>query len=279
MIIIVGMARSGTTFTADLLAKHKDVKVLIEPHILWRTGNFLHYYDDKFRINNRITSRIRSKMLTYAGDKILVEKSPINCLRSDLVHATFPDAKIVYVERDAHNCIQSNYRRSIKNDSFKFSIIVKKYLGKYNDENLESATETMSVKKQFSLVDLLPFSIFVIRSLFYRNVLKVFPFGPKLKGFVKIVREQGLIGYHRKVLLEAEKNKANLQKLYGDRLSVFRLEELQTNEDEIKRLFDFCSLAYSREFIEDVFHSIDQKRIGLFDNKQQEETQPAMNSK
>ena len=34
-IIIIGMARSGTTLIANMLGHHNDVNVIVEPHILW----------------------------------------------------------------------------------------------------------------------------------------------------------------------------------------------------------------------------------------------------
>ena len=55
MIIIVGMPRSGTTLVANILGQSKLVKVLIEPHILWRTDNFNYFNDDEYNISLKIT--------------------------------------------------------------------------------------------------------------------------------------------------------------------------------------------------------------------------------
>ena len=113
MIIIVGMPRSGTTLVANILGQSKLVKVLIEPHILWRTDNFNYFNDDEYNISLKIINRIRSRFYEYANGKILVEKSPINCVRAKLVYKTFPNAKN-FLERNKIDCINSNYIRSCK---------------------------------------------------------------------------------------------------------------------------------------------------------------------
>ena len=77
MIIIVGMPRSGTTLVANILGQSKLVKVLIEPHILWRTDNFNYFNDDEYNISLKIINRIRSRFYEYANGKILVEKSQL----------------------------------------------------------------------------------------------------------------------------------------------------------------------------------------------------------
>jgi len=262
-ILIIGMARSGTTFVANLLGGFDNVKVLIEPHILWRTGNFKHYFDDSFEVKEKIIQRIRTRMNNYADGMILVEKSPINCLRARLVHATFPEAKIIFLEREKEDCIKSNYIRSLKRDSFNPSIIFKKYLGRYQDEDLQYSSDTMSVTKQLFYSDLFYFTYFVIKSFFYRNILKVFPFGPKLKDFSSLIKNYGLIDYHNTVFEKSLKNKQYYQEKYKNNLSVFKFERLCSEEKELSRLFDFCGFKYNKGMINNILQDIDIERINI----------------
>src|SRR3954463_5792450 len=100
-IVIIGMSRSGTTFVGRLLESRPGVHLETEPHMVWKAGSFAHLADDVVEDDARAAAWIRHTLLDAAGDRTLVEKSPVNCLRPELVYRVFPDARIVYVERDA----------------------------------------------------------------------------------------------------------------------------------------------------------------------------------
>ena len=261
MIIIVGMPRSGTTLVANILGQSKLVKVLIEPHILWRTDNFNYFNDDEYNISLKIINRIRSRFYEYANGKILVEKSPINCIRAKLVYKTFPNAKIVFLERNKIDCINSNYIRSCKKDSFKFSIIFKKYFHKYNDTGLEYSSKTMSIFKQLYFSDIIYFIVFLFKSFYYRNFLGILPFGPKIKGFLKIINKNGLRFYHSIVYEMSRKNKLFLKKKYKENFCSFNFEDLYKNHNEIKKLYDFCGLSINENQVKKIFKKIDRNRF------------------
>lgn len=185
-IIVVGMARSGTTLITDILAKMGDYHVEIEPHALWKSGNFNFFNDEEYSITDSIVQRIRRNFEKKAAGKQILEKSPINCLRAGLVHAVFPNAKIVYIEREPISCIRSNYTRSLSNDSYKLSIILKKYLFKSGTDDLPYATSDRSIFSQLHISDLWWFFLNSFWMLLNRNlVMKQFPFGTKLKDFKK----------------------------------------------------------------------------------------------
>src|SRR5471030_1279819 len=96
--------------------------------MIWKAGSFAHVADDVVEDDARAAAWIRHTLISAADGATLVEKSPVNCLRPDLVHRVFPDARVVYVERDATRCIASNYRRTLKQESMKPSIVLRKYL-------------------------------------------------------------------------------------------------------------------------------------------------------
>ena len=140
-IVIVGMPRSGTTLVSHLLGSLPEVHLEIEPHVLWKAGNFSYLADDEFDIKPDCTAWIRHKLLAASEGRVLVEKSPVNSIRPQLVHAVLPDAKIVFVERDIVRCVDSNLKRSFGKDSFKFSIILKKYFRYTGSQDLEGDEE------------------------------------------------------------------------------------------------------------------------------------------
>ena len=192
------MARSGTTLVSHILGSLDNIHTEVEPHALWKSGNFKYLNDEEYDITSAIVNNIRRKFLKDVGNKVMIEKSPINSLRPKLVHAVFPEAKIVYIERDPVRCIYSNYSRSVKKDSFKLSITLKKYFLYTGSDDLEGAISDRKLLEQISLNDLPDLVLYTLK-MFYLRQFKVLPFGPKLKNFIQIVKEKGLLGYHVEV--------------------------------------------------------------------------------
>ena len=264
-IVIIGMSRSGTTFVARLLESRPGVHLETEPHMVWKAGSFAHIADDVVEDDARAAAWIRHTLLDAAGSRTLVEKSPVNCLRPELVHRVFPDARIIYVERDAKRCIDSNYRRTLNHESMKPSIALRKYLTpKRTDRDFGAhldATGGRSLRQQIRPRDWLPFTIYTVRLLWTRQTKGPLPFGPKTDGFVDIVRRRGPLAYHVEVLRIAQERKARFVELYGDRLSEFRLEALQTDPAEIERLFTFCGFESDRASIDAIIGDFDRELV------------------
>jgi hypothetical protein len=274
-IVIIGMSRSGTTFVARLLEAQPGAHLETEPHMLWKAGSFAHLADDVVEDDAAATAFIRRTLLQAAGAGTLVEKSPVNCLRPDLVHRVFPDARIVYIERDAQRCIDSNYRRTLKQESLKPSIVLRKYLaprralrnipapedgGRDFGAHLD-ATGGRPLHTQVRPRDWLPFAIYTLRLLWLRQRHGALPFGPKTEGFAEIVRTRGPLAYHVEVYRIAQERKARFESLYGDRLATFRLEDLQANPGEIERLYAFCGFPVNRSSIEETIRGFDRDLI------------------
>lgn len=261
-IIILGMARSGTTLVSHILGSLPGVHIEVEPHALWKTGNFKYYNDEEFDLNEKITSRIRSKLLVRAGDKILIEKSPNNTLRPDLVHAVFPEAKIVYIQRDPIRCIHSNYKRTLTQDSFKLSIILKKYFVYTGSKDLDGAISNFKLYHQISASDWPDFLRYTIHmfSLRKKNLL---PFGPKLKNFDHLVRDMGLLAYHVQVYKKTQVYKSQFEKYYGENLQIFNMEDIMQGKKEIKRMVDFTGIQPAEKWIDDIIQTFDKDRVAL----------------
>ena len=274
-IVIIGMSRSGTTFVARLLAAQPGAHLETEPHMVWKAGSFAHVADDVVEDDARATAFIRATLLRAAGDGTLVEKSPVNCLRPDLVHRAFPDARIVYVERDAQRCIDSNYRRTLKQESLKPSIVIRKYLAPRHGAQRHGASTTDTtdfgahldatggrpLHTQIRPRDWLPFTIYTLRLMWLRQRHGALPFGPKTDGFADIVQTRGPLAYHVEVYRIAKNRKLRFEELYGDRLATFRLEDLQSDPSEIGRLYAFCGFPVDRSKIEETIRGFDRSLV------------------
>jgi len=269
-ILIVGMARSGTTLISHILGSLPGVHIEVEPHALWKSGNYKYFNDEEYEITRSITNYIRKKFTENLGDKILIEKSPINSLRPDLVHAVFPEAKIVYVERDAVRCIYSNYSRSVKKDSFKMSITLKKYFFYTGSKDLSGAISDRKLFQQISLKDV-PYFLYYAIKMFYLRQFSILPFGPKLKNFRQIVKTKGLLGYHTEVYKRSLKYKQRYIELFGDNLEVFKMEDVMADPEEIKRMVEFAEFPYSERWGEEIRKTFSQERVSSSAKKRSED--------
>ncbi len=234
--------------------------VEVEPHALWRSGNWKYLNDEEFDVKSDIVERIKSNLAPQDG-MMLLEKSPINVLRPELVYATFPHAKVIYLNRDPVRCINSNLSRSRKKDSFKLSIVLKKYLHRVGSKDLSSATSERKIFSQISISDVIPFGLYVIRMIYLRNIKNLLPFGPKIKAFAEIVEKKGLIYYHALVYRKSELYKEKYKELYGDQLKEYQFEDILSNHKTIASMFTFLGLSVSREKQEEILHTLDADRI------------------
>ena len=113
-IIIMGAPRSGTTFLAQILQRHPDVGYLVEPRITWRYGND-HKSDVLTAADARpeVVAHIRSRFVEFLGESDkprLLEKTPSNSLRPEVVDAVLPDARFIHVIRHGAKAVVSAMR-------------------------------------------------------------------------------------------------------------------------------------------------------------------------
>jgi len=261
-ILIVGMARSGTTLVSHILGSLPNVHIEVEPHALWKSGNYKYFNDEEYDITPQIINFIKTKFTENLNGKRLIEKSPINCLRPDLVHAVFPEAKIVYIERDPVRCIYSNYSRSVKKDSFRLSITLKKYLFYTGSKDLSGAISNRKIFDQVSLGDVPQFLKYAAK-MYYLRQFSTLPFGPKLKNFMQLVKQKGLVGYHVEVYNRALEYKQRYIDLYGENLCAFKMEDIMNNPSEIKRMIKFADMPYTEEWNESIRKTFDEERVDL----------------
>lgn len=261
IILVVGMARSGTTLVSHILGSLPDIHIEVEPHALWKSGNFHYHNDEEYDISNKIVNHIRSKIMGAARGKNIVEKSPINCLRPDLVHAVFPDAKIVYIERDPVRCINSNYNRSLKKDSFRFSIVLKKYFLYTGTEDMNGAISYRKLYEQIKITDFFSFLKNSLYMIWLREMKDLLPFGPKIQNFAAITKEKGLLYFHTQVFKKSVAYKQRYKQLYGDNMEVFKMEKIMNNPEETERLIAFTALPCPEGAIQKILATMNKERI------------------
>ena len=141
MIFVVGMPRSGTTLTEQILSSHNEVHGAGElPYLSeffnkeLEENNFLKINNDQTSIQNLLAncqnhyfSKLDEHNIT---EDIIVDKAPLNFKWINFILAAFPDAKVINCQRDPIAICWSNFKNSFSSKSIGFSYDLKD-LGKY----------------------------------------------------------------------------------------------------------------------------------------------------
>jgi len=121
-VFVLGFPRSGTTLMGQVLAAHPDVVTLDENETLVDASRaFLVGRGGLARLAASETEalkpyreaywrRVQTRGVAVAG-KVFVDKLPMNTLGLPLISRLFPEAKIVFVERDPRDVVLSCFRR------------------------------------------------------------------------------------------------------------------------------------------------------------------------
>lgn len=265
-IVLIGMSRSGTTVLSGLLSEMPGTHLETEPQLLWRMGNF-RYLGDKYDLDSKVVAEIRRRLLKAAGAKRLIEKSPQNCLRPDLVHAVLPDARLVYLERDPVRCIRSHLQ--LAGEAASFSFTIRRYFGSIrwrrgaasSQRSAETDQIANSIFRQLRWQDTPAFVAYAARMLWNRYARRAAPFGVKLEGYPRLIRDRGLVSYHIAVFKKAQRLKHRFRQLYGDRMYAVALEELFASSHALDGLLRFCGYSLAPEELERLHWRFDRKRI------------------
>jgi tetratricopeptide (TPR) repeat protein len=129
-IFVIGMPRSGTTLTENILAAHPEVhgcgELLNGSHAL---GEYLYLREQNpGQSIDDIVSRkaaawragFEEKFENPSGTRLVTDKLPVNFLSVGLLARIFPHARFVHVSRDLLDCGLSIYRHSFSR-SYEFS--------------------------------------------------------------------------------------------------------------------------------------------------------------
>jgi tetratricopeptide (TPR) repeat protein len=118
IIFILGMPRSGTTLTEQILSSHKNVYGAGELNFL-REAVQRELTDEKgdFNFNNSSLKKARDyylKKIDVFGNETeyLIDKAPLNFKWIGFINLIFPNSKIIHCKRNAMDICWSNYKNT-----------------------------------------------------------------------------------------------------------------------------------------------------------------------
>jgi len=132
LIFVLGMPRSGTTLTEQILSSHKDVygagelsflKDIIEKKLIDESDNFNpSILNIKPEILFEIKMEYLKKIMVFENKKeYLVDKAPLNFKWIGFILAIFPNSKIIHCTRNSMDICWSNYKNSFASKSMDYT--------------------------------------------------------------------------------------------------------------------------------------------------------------
>jgi len=137
-IFIVGMPRSGTTLTEQIISSHSSVYGAGELSFLDSGIKKFLLKEDLIKtkkISKNELEKIKDNYLkgtnTFkSNNKIITDKAPLNFRWIGFIRKLFPNSKIIHCQRDPMDVCFSNLKNSFNSKALSFSYNIKK-LGQY----------------------------------------------------------------------------------------------------------------------------------------------------
>lgn len=129
-VFIVGMPRSGTTLVEQILSSHPDFYGAGElPYFVDvrtrdnKTGKVVPYWQNIKSFEKTHTERLAGDYLLLLsersnGESKVSDKMPSNYLNLGLIHMLFPEARIVFCQRDVRDCCLSIFCHNFGHQAF-----------------------------------------------------------------------------------------------------------------------------------------------------------------
>lgn len=119
-VFVVGMMRSGTSLVEQIIASHPDAAGAGEPDF-WQTA--AHRVSDELRgglpdaqLSRKLGDAYLKAVTRHSADALrVVDKSTFNSDHLGLIHAVFPRARIIYLQRDPLDTCLSCYFQDFAN--------------------------------------------------------------------------------------------------------------------------------------------------------------------
>lgn len=124
-VFLVGFPRSGTTLLEQVLASHSDVVTLDERAVLDAPAErYFQDADTLARLSVLDGPELAREREAYwvgvadnglqVADKVLVDKFPLNTIKLPVIARLFPDAVILFAEREPRDVVLSAFRRNFR---------------------------------------------------------------------------------------------------------------------------------------------------------------------
>jgi len=182
MIFVVGMPRSGTTLTEQILSSHKDVygagelsflKDAIQKKLLSENGELnLNTEDLDKEILKEIKDYYLERIKIYKNEKIyLTDKAPLNFKWIGFIMAIFPNSKIIHCTRDPMDICWSNYKNTFTSKSMNYTYdfkdlanfyktyddLMKFWIKKFDKNIFNMVYENLIINKELEINKILKF--------------------------------------------------------------------------------------------------------------------------
>lgn len=122
-IFVVGMPRSGTSLTEQLLGQLENLRALGEstalPQYLGFSANYLNNVEmlkQEYR-TGKACQDYRAQLIELAETKRTIDKLPFNFLFIGLLSKAFPKAKFIFVHRNSDDTVIANFRQHFQPNS------------------------------------------------------------------------------------------------------------------------------------------------------------------
>lgn len=122
-IFIVGVPRSGTTLTAELLARHPHVRNRGEMNWLWKQSQRVPASGPDRALLDALAAEYEAHAKQDdAGDaRWFIDKQPMNLMHVDLILALWPHAKFIHCRRGARDNALSLWVQSFQDDTYAYA--------------------------------------------------------------------------------------------------------------------------------------------------------------
>ena len=120
LIFVLGLPRTGTTLTHQIIASHPKVRGVGESNVLhayflpnMKKDNFIINMFKNNKINEKYISQLSQNLGKnyeyFSKDKIILDKSPFNFFWIGFIKLLFPHAKVIHMNRDIKDTAVSIY--------------------------------------------------------------------------------------------------------------------------------------------------------------------------
>lgn len=133
-VFLFGFARSGTTLLEQVLAGHPDVVAMEEKEVLTAAvTTFQSSPEGLAALRNASEADLAPLRAAYWREverfdlqpegKVFIDKSPFNGLRLPLISRLFPDAKLLFAQRDPRDVVFSCFRTPMRPTGLPYELL------------------------------------------------------------------------------------------------------------------------------------------------------------